>query len=279
MASKKFKVHFTTTTLGNQAQSIDTALANAVQMYGANLPAKNLDGDEFQFRELVKVGSVWTGVFARLRIDAPHIVDASDREREIDLEAGDRIVDKCHFIYRAASNILIWQVNKTAGGLSKAQAYLSQIFQNYVDLPQIMNEDDIDRVLAGQLYEVTFGYARPESLTEKAPTWNQNAFNMMSDVHAAQAKFMLRAPRGGGLAKSAKQMVKELLGGDGIGKIRVRLTDESDPIELFMAPLHDSVQIAMLGQYPNAREIYVALEAAFDRQKNKISNVVQTVIS
>lgn len=272
---KNYRVHFTRTSCGQAAVPIAAALLAAVNEHGPNLPHIDIGGDGFQLRELVRTGLVWHGVFARLREDAPHIVDAADLEREIELEEGDRILDKCHFIYHERDDVLIWQVNRNAGGLSKVQQYLAQAFNDYVELPQVMNDADIQRVLDGQLYEITFGYARPEHLVAGAPSWNQHAFDMMSNVHAAQAKFMLRAPRGGGLAQTAKKMVRQMVNSVGVEKIRIRLTDESDLIELFMAPLHDTVVVEMVGRYPVAQAIYPMLEEAYGRQRNNIPRRVQ----
>lgn len=270
MTMKKYTVHFARTSKGREGVPIAPSLRNAVALHGPNLPSIDLGGDGFQMRELARIGTVWRGVFARLRDDAPHIVNGRDQEREIPLDEGDRILDKCHFLYRERSDVLIWQVNRNAGGLIRAQQYLGQVFDDYLELPQVMNDADIQRVLDGQLYEVTFGYARPQHLEANSPTWNHNAFDMMNNVHAAQAKFMLRAPRGGGLAEAAKRMVRQLVASVGVEKVRVRLTDESNPVELFMAPLRDTVEVNLVGRYPVPQEIYQALEEAHDRQEPSI---------
>ncbi|MDO8775803.1 MAG: hypothetical protein Q7K57_45300 [Burkholderiaceae bacterium] len=165
---------------------------------------------------------------------------------------------------------MIWQVNRAAGGLTRAENYLSQIFETATLLPMVMNEAELDRVMAGQLYEIDFAYDRPASLTSNAPVWNQNEFNMMSTVGAAYAKFTLRAPRRGHLMDAAKNYVRQVLATNGTKKIRVRLTDESDPIELYMAPLKDGFQIDFLGRYPAAKDVYSELEEAFDRQQESI---------
>ena len=88
---------------------------------------------------------------------------------------------------------------------------------------------------------------------------------------AAHAKFTLRAPRRGHLLDSiAKAFVRKLMSQNGTKKIRIRLTDESDPIELFMAPLKDSIQIDFIGRYPPSNDVYKELEIAFGRQKQSI---------
>ena len=273
MRTKTYRVYFTRTSKGQQGQSIAAALLSLSQAHGTNLPVVELEGEGFQIRDLTRVGMVWKGVFARLRPDAPHIVNEGGVEREIELDDGDRVLDKCHFLYREQPNVLVWQYNRNGGSLSKMHLYLSSVMEDHIELSQVMNEAELARVLAGQIYEISFGYDRPDSLGTNPPRWNQEAFDMMSDVHAAKAKFLLRAPRGGHLAPSARERVRQMLNAVGIGKVRVRLTDEDNPIELFMAPLRDEIEVQLNGAYPAPDEVFRALEEAYSRQSRSIPGV------
>ena len=267
-----YKIYFAHTSFGRAGRhTIAQALHDAHAQSGPHLPAVDLGGGEaFQVRDLQRTGTVWTGVFAKLRHDAPHIINVSNEEREIAMDDGDRIVDKLHFLYRERPDVLVWQVVRQAGGLSRMQQYLSRVFDDYVALTQVMNHAELQRVLDGRLYELSFGYARPQQLAQGAPQWTQNTFDMMANVDAAQAKFMLRAPRGGSLAETAKRMVRQLVDGVGVEKVRVRLTDEHDPIELFMAPLRGSISVQLVGRYPVPAEVYQALEEAYAEHKDDI---------
>lgn len=270
MALKEYKVYFSRTSVGKDGKPLHPHLVDAVKKHKSNLPVIETGGETFQMRDLTLVGTVWQGSFARLRDDAPHVVAANDQEHELSLDDGDRIIEKCYFLLRSSENLLVWQTNRSAGGMSRVQEYLSSLLDEMVVLPPIMNDAELDRVMAGQLYEVDFAYARPPTLTGKTPKWNQSAFDMMAGIDAAHAKFTLRAPRRGGLAESAKQMVKQLMKAQGAERIRVRLTDETDPIELFMAPLKDTIQVELLGRYPAAKHVFSELESAYDRQRINI---------
>lgn len=251
-------------------------LRASVELHGPHLPVIELGSEKFQMRDLQHIGTVWKGTFVKLRDDAPHVRAANNQERELELQDGDYIIEKCHFLLRERENILVWQTNRSAGGLSRAQEYLSQLFDAVVTLPQVMNDAELDRVMAGQLYEVDFAYARPAGLPSGSPRWSQDAFDMMSGIDAAHAKFTLRAPRRGSLAQAAKQMVRQLMAAQGAEKIRVRLTDESDPVELFMAPLKDTIRVELLGRYPAAARVFEELEAAYDRQRDSITRPTAT---
>ena len=270
MAFKNYKVYFARTSVGREGNTLRTALNTAFADHGPNLPIAEVSNENFQFRDLHKVGTLWTGSFVKLRDDAPHIVSAGDQEEELQLDDGDHIIEKCHFIYRERDNLVIWQANRSAGGLSRAQEYLSRLWETIVTLPHLLNDAELERVLAGQLYEVDFAYARPLTLSGDEPRWNQMAFDMMAGIDAAHAKFMLRAPRRGGLAEAAKNMVRQMLRAQGTEKIRVRLTDESEPYDMFMAPLRDVIRVELRGRYPDARDVFRELESAYDRQRANI---------
>lgn len=268
MEYKSYRVYFARTAVGEDGGPLSPKIADAVAQHGQNLPICDLSGDKFQMRDLERVGRVWRGSFVKLRDDAPHVVAADDEEHELELDDGDHIIEKCYFLLRERQNLLVWQANRSAGGLSRAEAYLSQCLQEVAVLPQVMNDAELDRVLQGQLYEVDFAYDRPPNAPTDAPVWNQNAFDMMANVAAAHAKFTLRAPRGGSLSRMARNMVRQLLQVPGAEKIRVRLTDETDAIELFMAPLKDRINVMMLGRYPVSGSVFEELEVAYQRQQH-----------
>ncbi len=51
----------------------------------------------------------------------------------------------------------------------------------------------------------------------------------------------------------------------GVNKIRIRLTDESEPVELFMAPLKDTISVELIGRYPRETDVFQELEQAYER--------------
>lgn len=270
MALKSFKVFFTRTSVGPDGIPLASGIQAAVIEHGSNLPTIDLSGDKFQIRGMTRIGSVWKGTFVKLRDDAPHVVAADDQERELDLEEGDHLIEKCHFIYRERGNVLVWQANRSAGGLSRVEDYLSALLEQVVTLPYVMNDAEIEQVLRGNLYELDFAYDRPEAPTRQSPRWHQEAFDMMSGVDAAHAKFTLRAPRGGSLADRTKQMVREMIPALGVSKVRVKLTEDKELIELFMAPLKDEIRVEMIGRYPIPLHVFEALEQAYDRCRGDI---------
>lgn len=271
MTFKDYKVYFARSAMGKSGRPVAQALAISFSEHGMHLPALNVAGEMFQMRDLQRVGRVWTGAFVKLRDDTPHVVTAGGEEQELDLQEGDRIIEKCYFLYREKSNVFVWQTNRASGGLTRAQDYLSHLFHEVVALPYVMNDEELEQKLSGQLYEIEFGYDRPLNLDNQAPRWNKNAFDMMSRVDAAYAKFTLRAPRRGGLLDGAKNMVRELVDSNGIKKVRIKMTDDSDPIELFMAPLKDTIRVEVMGRYPLPETVFEALEESYTRNRGSFA--------
>lgn len=256
---------FARASVGENATTLTDPFSQALARHGEHFPAIDIGGEKFQMRDMMRVGTIWKGTFGKLRNDAPHVVQAGQDERELDLEEDEYLLEKCHFLYKEIDNTFAWQINRTAGGFTRAADYLSRLLQQVVLLPILMNEDDLQRVLNGDLYEIDFAYARPHNLQGNAPIWNQDAFNMMNRIDAAHAKFTLRAPRTGHLVgRFAKDMVRQMRDALGVEKIRVRLTEESDPIELFMAPLKDTITVELRGRYAIADRVYEELSAKVD---------------
>ncbi|MDO9277659.1 MAG: hypothetical protein Q7U05_03730 [Polaromonas sp.] len=267
MALKKFSVYFARPANKAEGTTFAELLQNAFNLHGEHLPSANVEGERYQIRSLQKVGTVWLGTFARLRDDAPNYVNGQNVEQEIQLEDGAAVIEKCYFQYRTLNEVVVWQLQKTAGSLNRAQIYLSEVLGQPIFLPQLMNNEELENLLANNVYEIDFAYARPPALPDGVSQWSRRAFDIMSDVHAAFAKFTLRADRGGFLANASKDIVRTMSGGNGFKKIKIRLTSDSDPVKLFLAPLRDEFTIEFLGRYAPAALVYQGLEDAYVRQE------------
>lgn len=272
MTTKTFKVYFANTQVGNKKQtSITKCLTQAHEQHGKHLPAMDLSNERFQVRDLQKVQRVWMGTFAKLRDELPHVVRASNNaEREIDVEDDEHVVEKCHFVYRERANVVVWQLNKNAGGLTRFANYLSRVFDNVVTVNQVMNEAQLDRILSREIHEISFKYAKPKSRPTDSPPWTQHEFDKMNSIGASEAVMQLRAPRRRSLGANAGAWVRAALGVDAIERVKVKLTDESDPIELFTAPLKSHITVKMKGRYPVVQSVYEGLESSYDEHKDNI---------
>ena len=271
MAKRKYQVRFAHPVVGQRTESLSNVLGALHTSHAQHLPAVDLSGDRYQVRDLIKVGRVWKGTFGKLRDDAPHLVTSADEEKELELEDGDRLLEKCHFLHRELGNLLVWQLNRASGGMSRFGDYMSQLHGEPVLVPIITNEGRIEEILNRSIYEVSYSFDRPPSLDARSPKWNQDQFSAMKQIDAGYAKFDFRAERGGRLSGKVKAMVRQALRLSGVEKIRVRLTDESDPIELFAAPLKDKIHVEHMGRYPRAADVFSELEDAYERNRTALT--------
>lgn len=233
--------------------------------HGAHLPPVPLSAGLFQVRDLASSGrTTWRGTFAHLRDDAPHIV-VDGVERRLRVGDDTRFVEKCHFMYFGRANVMAWQFVKGIGTNSRLQDYLSEVIGEAVLLPCRMNAPELDRVLRKEIKEIEFWYQRLGEPDTGAPEWSNRALRMLSSVGAGKAKFILQADRGERLAQVAKQYLMQMIQGTEFSKVKVKLTDEVDPIELFMAPVRDSLTCELIGRYPLPDDVFRGLFEAFNR--------------
>lgn len=272
--NKQYSVRFAKTTAGKDGkQNLGHILADGFKQYQNHFPAKEIAGygtDQYQVRDLQQVGAVWLGVFGKLRDEAPHVVDKNNKETTIQLNAGDKLLEKCHFIYKPSKNVLVWQMNSHSGSFNPFSIYLYELLGTIININIAMNDADIQNILSRNVYELSFSFARPDSLYQGSPRWKKQSFDMMKDADAAHGNFKFRAARGGNLASGIMSTIKSMLGDGGAEKIRVRLTDDADPIELFLAPIKDKISVELKDGYPSSKDVYAELESAYDRRKSLI---------
>jgi hypothetical protein len=270
MSNKDYTVHFHHTSVGPEGRPMHAWLWDAHVEHGEHLPRWKIGGNEYlQVRNLRLVHSVWMGDIAKLRDDAPLLVDERERESELDLSDGRRVLERCHFLYRQKDDVLVLQRVRGVSALSHLQMYFSQVLGAAVMLPQVMNEEELEKVLSRDLYELSFDYARPK----KAPggiQYTQAQADMMRELHAATAKFVLRAPRGGRLAKKAANLVRGLIREEGVDKVRVKPTDDMEMVDLFMAPLRGSITVPLVGRYASPKAVFEGLEEEYERLREFI---------
>jgi hypothetical protein len=132
----------------------------------------------------------------------------------------------------------------------------------------------LNEVLNGDVYELEFAFARPAAATAagNAPIWTQRAMQILNDVHAAKANFTLKADRYGHLADNAKRWVRQMLNEPGlVKKVKVRLTDETQLLDVAVSLLRDQINVELFGMYPRAQDVLAELELAYDRNRERIA--------
>jgi len=230
-----------------------------------------MEGEHFQVRNLSRVGRFWRGSFARLRDEAPHVIGATNIEREIDLEAGDRILEKIFFLYYEDSDVLVFQMSRNVGYLSRFAFYWSRLMNGiFVDFPPVIDANRLQEILDSGVREVSFTYARSPGNQDGGPSWTQRAMEMLRPVHGAVGKFTLRAPRGNILGGHVKDLVRWAARGGEVQRAKVLLQDEKDPIDLFLEPIKVRIDVRLNGSYPEEQSAIECLGEAYASQAHRL---------
>lgn len=277
---KSYSVRFANSNIGPEldtAQQLRDVLPGIMKdkgiadRSGHYLPAVQMESEHYQVRNLVRTGRVWRGCFARLRDDAPHVINAENVEREIDLDAGDRILEKAFFLYYEDKDILVFMMSRSVGYLTRFAIYWSRMLDStYVDFPVVMDQERLKEIMEGGVREIFFTYARTPGSPAHRPKWDQRAMDMLEPVHGAVGKFSLRAPRGMTLGGRIMDMINWASKGGDVQSARVRVIDDADPIDLFLAPIKVRIEVRLNGRYPDERAAIEALQEIYSEHAHRL---------
>lgn len=272
--NKKYKVLFFSTSVGPDGLPLRSALPTPLTQGGTvpeNLQSYEIDGHEFQIRDLQRIGTshVWRGVFGRLRDDAPNLVNAQGEESAIPLQPTDRLLEKCHFLYMANHDILVWQVNNEVAYVSKFATYIGLLLNSAVFVNTIVGTNALDRVIAGTVKSLECKVATPRIPLTNVPDYSQPMFDLMNSVHGSTIKINVSAGRGS-LAGSVKRLIRWAVANPETKTLRAKLDGEDEPIDLLMERISDSIIIPLIGHYPNPVAVFAGLNKAFTDQRTEL---------
>lgn len=238
-----------------------------------NLSEAQIDKEFYQIRELIQSGGFWHGCFGKLRKDAPHIVNGvTGIETSIKLGQDDKVLEKSYFLYHETENVLIWQVNSSAGGISSFKEYLKMVSSEYVKIDHIIDQAQLSSLLAGDVREVVFHVASLSSTSLKQLGWNNDAMRFLQTSGAASTKFEIKAPAAGKLKdRVIKPFIRRLANfGHKRTKLKIAVDDMASPVDIFLNTLKDSISYNKIGHYPDPVSIIGQMKLCYNRNKAKI---------
>ncbi len=274
MAPKNYKVLFYQTSIGPNADFLRVAIP---QLLGTNnsgpqhLSTRTIDTREYQVRDFARVpnSQVWTGVFGRRRDDAPHKVDSADQESSLNLQPTDRLLEKCHFIYKADKDVLVWQVNSDVGYVSRFSTYLGLLLNLPCSIDPITGTDGLQRALTGQIKMLECKVARPQIQSTNSPVWGQKTVDLLKHVNGANIKIKVSAGRGS-LGGYVKNVIQHLNGDPYTKTLKIRIEGDEEPIDLLLDRVVSRIEVTLNGHYPDTQAVLAALDKAFDGKKAEL---------
>jgi hypothetical protein len=273
--TKKYKVLFFSTIIGNTGTPLRDALPNPL-VTGLSVPAQlaahSIEGIEYQVRDFTKIGTsqVWKGVFGKLRDDAPHVVNAAGQESSLSLLATDRLLEKCHFLYFASHDILVWQVNNEVAYVGKFTIYLGLLLNTYVAANAVVGTSALQRVIQGSVKTIECKVATPRVPLSNIPNYSQPMFDLMNDVQGSSIKINISAGRSS-LSANVKRLIQWASGNPDTKSLKVKLDGESEPIDLLVNRISGSINVNLIGHYPDPVDVFNGLDTAFTDNRDELT--------
>jgi hypothetical protein len=220
-------------------------------------------------------GAVVMGVFAVLRDDAPHIRAQDRSEREIPLLDDEGVIEKNHFIFYAATGLVVYQVNQRASHPMRFQQYLTDFSgssDRTVIFGDILTRDAWNKLSKGIVKKLEVTIDVPKSPMAFDPDdFTGPTLHTMEHAGAQRALITFSAARGGAMSPWLREQLLRARGGPHIDRLQVKLDGEPHPIDLLANTVRDRIEVVMNGSYPDTPRTFAELEAAYGRQRGALS--------
>lgn len=232
-----------------------------------------------QIRDIRRIkGKRVDGCFARLKPDAPHVVSAqTGQESQIPLKPGDKILDKSYFLYYEEASLLVYQMNKDGGSITRFVEYLNRLLpsSDVVCREDIIRPGFFEKVETHPIkwFDVTF--VKPRNVQNVDPSdWTDSTISGLSGVNAERIKIRVSAPRQETLGAKAKKTITRMFEhGDPVG-LKVQLEDIEEPIDLFSEVVQSSIEVTLTDGYPNPKSVVAALGDAYSNSKALLQDAI-----
>ena len=245
-------------------------LLDALMKKGESLPIRSLieNSSDYQVRGLTYADSEREirGFFVRFRPDIPLTgTRANLVEKPVTLDDGHEILEKNHFSIFIGDHydVIAFQQSLEGGSISGLARYFSAIAGSevVVQFNDILTTESLDQLLQGSLIKhVEFRIAKPRSM-KYAPdpddTWTQKGMSFMNETGATTflAKLAIKSPTRG-LFSSIKDPIKNLLASPQTRKLKIKLSDESDAIDLFADRIKARIDVQLANGRPDSDAVF-----------------------
>ncbi|NYT64688.1 hypothetical protein H0A58_01740 [Alcaligenaceae bacterium] len=248
---------------------------------GAATIARSPSGYSFELREINLHQGVITGCLALLGSDAPHIRDINGDERKIETQPGDQFLQKNYFIYSKASRLLVWQFNLAANHVNNFGIMLTTLSGNIHTVVCNVLLDDafgFDPTTA-EIQYVDFRVREPRTNAEREQvrqlnpnSWGVDPFETMTRSNSSTFSLVLQTRKASApkLANWVGDMVEKLWGSGQTRRLRVKVSDATEPLDLLAKRIKRRITVEMNGLYPEPTSVLQQLQEAKDECNDEI---------
>lgn len=280
MAEKSFTIEFYTGQVGadGAAGKVSAKLREMADL--DRCPVHEIGGHLYEIRDLVSHnnGASFHGVFAKFRKDdLPHAGAPGGEEREIDLDDDEGLLEKNHFLYFRAHELLVYQRNGHGSTTNRMGMYLSGLFNETVIFNPVLQSEPMRRLLRGEAQPRTLdlSFAKPTN-PDAFPRddWNANLISVLTRAGGARMSIHISAgkskdPQVRYLGRQIKRAITQLINNTEVTKARFVVEEDGvqHPIDLIADRLLSQQAVRMNGHYPIPDEMYRALRRARDEHR------------
>lgn len=225
------------------------------------------EDEKHQIRSLTAInkGRAWSGIFGRCRFnETPEQGTEDGQEADVELKPGHGLVEKNHFLFFPANNLLVYQRNRNASSHSRLQQYLNLPKFRSVALEPVLTQDSYERLLAGgEVRMVEFAFQPPKDITLFKNSTMQKAVEIATATGGVNVKVRISAGRGVKNLHDIKDAVVQLARFGFAKTAKVKLEDEPQPIDLIADRVKSQFSVSLQPNgRPTAQAVFAGLESA-----------------
>lgn len=252
-------------------------LAQAAQDSGGHCPPSSDGAVTYEIRDLKAFnhGAVFTGVFAVMRDDAPHIRGNDRAERPIELGEDEGVMEKNHFMFHSRQGLLVYQVNKWAAHPTRFSEYLTAMagLDKAVVFGDILTSDAWHKLQDGIVKRVEVTIDAPRNPLQYDPgDFGRATLRQLDQAGASRVTVALSTSRGHeGMRGWVKEQLHRLTAAEVVRSMKVKMDGEEQMIDLLADTVKDDIVVLMHGHYPDTQQTFEELDAAHRRQRDALS--------
>lgn len=257
-----------------------TAVANALTSANPLPQICLIPGYDHQARDIVRVAQDrFEGSFAKLRPDAPHIVRGNTEQR-IQLLPGDKVVDKSYLIFFPRVSMLVFQINRDGGSITRFFEYLNRLLPDgYLAIREdIIQPGALDRLQEHDVKWFDVAFVRPRNVANANPhDWTSRTISGLGGLNAGRVRLRVSAPRGDDLGGGIVDFLQGLFRfGEPVG-LRAKLEDIESPIDLLAEVVQGDIHVTLHNGYPQPAAVLQAMIDCYAQQRDRLQAVFGNV--
>lgn len=243
-------------------------------------------GSDYQLRAVSHSNDgIVSGCFVRFREDRPIAGSRNhDIEKPVDLADDEEVLDKNHFLFfkKGAAYVLAYQSTMEGGSAQALGRYIAAIIANniYVTVSDFVSGETLDSLIRGKRVQyVQFKVAKPTAkkyMPDPEDTWSQQAIEFMDNTGATrfEAKIVTYSQKRG-LLNDVIPSIKHLMSSKQTKKLKVKVSDISEPIDLFADRIKDKISVELKSGIVVSDDVKAELWKSMTRTNSRLSDILE----